>query len=74
MPKGKVGVGLLSTGTSITILGTAMLTYWICGFFGASLSGAAAIETGNFLQDDLGNATAQGILNMFNVGELCTGC
>ncbi len=71
MPVGKVGVHLLSTGTSITILGTAMLTYWVCGFFGASLTGAAAIDTGNFLQDDLGNPTAQGILNMFNVGMWC---
>lgn len=72
MPPGRQGVKLLSTGTSLTILGTAMFTYWVCGFFGASLWGAAAIETGNFLQNDLGNPTAQGVLNMFNVGMLAS--
>lgn len=59
MPPGKEGVRVLSLSTQTTILGTAGLTYWCCGFFAAAAFGQAAVDTGNWLTNDLGGGVAQ---------------
>lgn len=65
MPRGSRAVQLLSWGTSLTILGTGMMAYWLTGFFGAAWFGYAAYDVSNVLENDMGgNGKAQGALNV----------
>eukprot|EP00898_Chlorokybus_atmophyticus_P002369 jgi/Chlat1/3132/Chrsp21S03361 len=63
MPKGYVGVKILSWGTRIVVLINAFLTYAFIGFFGAARYGAST-EDDILVNEWLGGGTAYGILNV----------
>lgn len=67
MPAGKIGPKALSVATCVTIAGTSFIVYWIVGFFGAADFGLAAVPLGNYLSNDLGQGTAQGVLNLLYI-------
>ncbi|CAK9219067.1 unnamed protein product [Sphagnum troendelagicum] len=63
MPKGKVGVKLISWSTRIVVLVNAFIIYGVVGFFGAAYYGSNT-EQNILVNQWLGGGVAQGILNL----------
>jgi amino acid permease len=67
MPKGKVGVKLISWSTRIVVLVNAFIIYGAVGFFGAAYYGSNT-EQNILVNQWLGGGVAQGILNLLMAG------